>query len=216
MRILSIAVCVRCRVEALEQGRALEYEAPARGQASARGPPPKPGQAFDQPGDHGAAHRVLLRFDMVRGSLGLPLIVCCLAAACSGGAADAPAPVAARGPWPAPAAADVGRSLYQANCVACHQPDGRGLPGVYPSLIGSRVVLGDPGALASWVVQGQRPAALPSGRYPTAMPQFGWMKPAAAASLLTYIRGGFGNTAPAVDAATVARALDPGAPVAGR
>ncbi len=148
---------------------------------------------------------------MARFSLGLPWSLCCLVTACSGGAADAPAPLT-----PAPAAVDVGSSLYQANCIACHQPDGRGLPGVYPSLIGSPVVLGDPGALASWVVEGRRPAALPAGRYPTAMPQFGWMKPAAAAALLTYLRGSFGNAAPAVDAATVARALDPGAPQAGR
>ncbi len=70
------------------------------------------------------------------------------------------------------------------------------------------MVLGDPGALAAWVVQGRRPATLAAGRYPTAMPQFGWMKPAAAAALLTYVRGGFGNAAPAVDAATVARALE--------
>ncbi len=48
---------------------------------------------------------------------------------------------------------------------------------------------------------------MPAGRYPTQMLQFGWMKPADAAALFTYIRSNFGNSAPPVDAATVARAL---------
>jgi hypothetical protein len=37
---------------------------------------------------------------------------------------------------------------------------------------------------------------------------FGWMKDGDAAALLTYIRSNFGNSAPSVDAATVARARD--------
>jgi hypothetical protein len=39
------------------------------------------------------------------------------------------------------------------------------------------------------------------------MPQFGWMKAPDAAALFTYLRSHFGNSAPAVDAATVAGAL---------
>jgi hypothetical protein len=39
------------------------------------------------------------------------------------------------------------------------------------------------------------------------MLQFGWMKPADAAALFTYLRSNFGNSAPPVDAATVAKAL---------
>jgi mono/diheme cytochrome c family protein len=33
--------------------------------------------------------------------------------------------------------------LDDANCIACHSQDARGIPGVYPSLVGSPVVLGD-------------------------------------------------------------------------
>ena len=69
------------------------------------------------------------------------------------------------------------------------------------------MVLGDPAQLALWVVKGQRPASLPSGRYPTQMLQFGWMKPADAAALFSYLRSSFGNAAPPVDTATVAKAL---------
>jgi len=102
----------------------------------------------------------------------------------------------------------LGNRLYESNCVACHQADGRGIPGVYPSLLESPVALGDPKALALWVIKGVRPAALPAGRYPAQMPQFGWLKPADAAALLTYVRASFGNHAPAVDAATVTQAVE--------
>ena len=78
---------------------------------------------------------------------------------------------------------------------------------MYPSLVGSPVLLGDPRELALWVVRGQRPAALPAGRYATLMPQFGWMKPPAAAALFTYLRSHFGNTASAVDPALMAETL---------
>jgi mono/diheme cytochrome c family protein len=83
----------------------------------------------------------------------------------------------------APPASDVGERIYSGNCVPCHQQSGAGIPGVYPSLAGSPVVLGDPQQLARWVIKGQRPVSMPAGRYPTQMLQFGWMKPADAAAL---------------------------------
>jgi len=69
------------------------------------------------------------------------------------------------------------------------------------------VVQGDPAELARWVIKGQRPASMPVGRYPTQMLQFGWLKPADAAALFSYLRSNFGNSAAPVDAAAVARAL---------
>jgi mono/diheme cytochrome c family protein len=74
------------------------------------------------------------------------------------------------------------------------------------------VVLGDPRALARWIVRGERPATLPAGRYPTRMPAFGWLRAADAAALLTFLRTHFGNAAAPVDAATVAAALGGPAP----
>jgi mono/diheme cytochrome c family protein len=107
-----------------------------------------------------------------------------------------------------PRAGQTGAQLYEANCLSCHQSDARGIPSVYPSLVGSPVVRGDPLDLALWVVNGRRPPSMPAGRYATTMPPFGWMKPADAAALFTYLRSSFGNAAPAVDAATVSRALE--------
>jgi mono/diheme cytochrome c family protein len=107
----------------------------------------------------------------------------------------------------APTPAAVGERIYNGNCVPCHQQSGVGIPGVYPSLAGSPVVQGDPKELALWVIKGQRPASMPVGRYSTQMLQFGWMKPADAAALFSYLRSSFGNSAPPVDAETVAKAL---------
>ncbi len=106
-------------------------------------------------------------------------------------------------------AAEIGERIYGGNCVPCHQQNGAGIPGVYPSLAGSAVVTGDPVELARWVMQGQRPHSMPAGRYSTQMLQFGWMKPADAAALFSYLRSNFGNAAAPVDAATVAKALGP-------
>jgi mono/diheme cytochrome c family protein len=134
-------------------------------------------------------------------------------AACSsktaGTAANLSAPAGpAAGPTAgATAAPDAGERIFNGNCVACHQQNAAGLPGIYPSLIGSPVVLGDPAALALWVIKGQRPVSMPAGRYSTMMLQFGWLKDADAAALFTYLRSNFGNSAPPVDAATVAKAL---------
>jgi alcohol dehydrogenase (quinone), cytochrome c subunit len=107
---------------------------------------------------------------------------------------------------PATAAADVGARLYAQNCVPCHREDGAGIPTVYPPLAASPVVQGDPVQLAEWVLSGKRPPSMPAGRYSTQMLLFGWLKDPDAAALLSYVRSSFGNSAPPVDAATVAKA----------
>jgi mono/diheme cytochrome c family protein len=121
---------------------------------------------------------------------------------CSAGRSEPPPPAADDDSGP-----DTGARIYSGNCLACHQQDARGLAGVYPSLVASPVLLGDPQELALWVIEGRRPAGMPAGRYSTVMPRFGWMKAQDAAALFTYMRSQFGNSAPPVDAATVARAL---------
>jgi mono/diheme cytochrome c family protein len=136
-------------------------------------------------------------------------------AACSAGTpgasqADSGSPPPAAGVLPVnggPSAGEAGARIYGGNCVPCHQENGAGIPGVYPSLAGSPVVLGDPAELALWVLRGQRPASIPAGRYSTQMLQFGWMKPADSAALFSYVRSNFGNSAAPVDAAAVEKAL---------
>jgi mono/diheme cytochrome c family protein len=123
-------------------------------------------------------------------------------AACS----EQSAPTAATGASAGPA--DRGAVLYVQDCIPCHREKGQGVPNVYPSLSGSPAVIGDPIELAQWVLSQKRPATIPAGRYPTQMLLFGWMKDEDAAALLTYIRANFGNSAPPVDAATVAKARE--------
>jgi mono/diheme cytochrome c family protein len=120
-------------------------------------------------------------------------------AGCSGQSSSPPAAAAV-------APADLGARLYAQNCVPCHREDGKGVPEVYPSLAGSPVVNGDPVALARWVLNGTRPQSMPTGRYAAQMLLFGWLKDQDAAALFTYIRSHFGNSAPPVEAATVAGA----------
>ena len=115
------------------------------------------------------------------------------------------APGSAAGPS---ASADRGAELYAQNCVPCHHENGEGVPKVFPALSGSPAVLGDPIELAQWVLSQKRPASIPAGRYPTQMLLFGWMNDSDAAAVLTYIRSHFGNTAPAVDAATIAKSRE--------
>ena len=123
------------------------------------------------------------------------------------GAPTARAAAAAAASDAGASAAQAGARIYSGNCVPCHQQTGMGIAGVYPSLAGSPIVLGDPAQLALWVIKGQRPSSMPAGRYPTQMLQFGWMKPADAAALFSYLRSNFGNSAAPVDAAAVAEAL---------
>jgi mono/diheme cytochrome c family protein len=128
------------------------------------------------------------------------LLAAMLLAACSPQAGNEATGAGAQPP------ADLGARLYNQNCVPCHREDGVGVPTVYPSLARSAVAQGDPVQLAQWVLSGKRPPTMPAGRYSTQMLLFGWMKDADAAALLTYVRSHFGNHAPAVDAATVAKA----------
>jgi mono/diheme cytochrome c family protein len=105
-------------------------------------------------------------------------------------------------------AAERGATLYAQNCVPCHHENGEGVPKVFPSLSGSPAVVGNPIELAQWVLSQKRPASIPAGRYPTQMLLFGWMSNEDAAALLTYIRSHFGNSAPPVDSALIAKSRE--------
>ncbi|CAG9168144.1 cytochrome c [Cupriavidus respiraculi] len=101
-----------------------------------------------------------------------------------------------------------GKQLYAANCQACHQATGQGLPGVFPPLAGSPFVTGDAQIPAQILLHGLTgPVEVLGATYNGAMPAFGeQLGDAEIAALLTHIRAEWGNGAPAVDAATVAAA----------
>jgi mono/diheme cytochrome c family protein/glucose/arabinose dehydrogenase len=91
---------------------------------------------------------------------------------------------------------DSGRSVYAANCLGCHQDDGRGLPGLAPPLAGSAMVLAPAGVTARIVLNGKEGAV---GLMP---PIGGKMSDDEVAAVLTYIRREWGNTGSPIDAAT--------------
>ena len=81
---------------------------------------------------------------------------------------------------------DRGAKVYASNCVACHQATGKGVPGAFPALEGSKVVLGR---------QDDQIAILLNGKQGTAMASFKQLSDVELAAVSTYTRNAFGNKA---------------------
>lgn len=99
-----------------------------------------------------------------------------------------------------------GAALYAAQCAACHQASGQGLPGVFPPLAGSEWVLGKDSTAAAILLHGvQGPLTVKGATYNGVMPAFkDSLNDAQIAALLTHIRSQWGNAAGAVTPETVA------------
>jgi len=104
------------------------------------------------------------------------------------------------------AVAQDGAELYMTRCMSCHQMNGRGVPGVFPSLSGSEWVNDDKGVLIRIVLNGMTgPLEVKGERYSGAMPPWQtFLTDEEAASLLTYVRSSWDNDATAVTAEEVA------------
>lgn len=101
-----------------------------------------------------------------------------------------------------PAQAADGQKLFLDNCAACHRPNGVGVPGAFPALAGSKLALGDPKEPIGRVLNGKG-----------GMPSFkAELSDADIASVLTYVRGSWGNKAKPVAATQVALLRGGGAP----
>lgn len=106
-----------------------------------------------------------------------------------------------------PEIAHPGETVYNALCLNCHQPGGKGLPGVYPPLEGSEWVSGDPATLIKIVLHGLTgPIQVAGTEYgkavPVPMPPMG-LDDQQTADVLTYIRASFGHKSPPVTPAEV-------------
>jgi mono/diheme cytochrome c family protein len=138
-----------------------------------------------------------------------------LAAAKSGDLSTRAADLLARLEWPgkpgAAAAAtpltpaeqarfESGRTIYQTLCQACHQPNGRGLEKIAPSLIGSEFALAaSPGIPIRIVLNGKEGTV-------ALMPPLGsLLTDEQIAAALTYIRREWGHTAAPIDPSAVAQ-----------
>ena len=95
----------------------------------------------------------------------------------------------------AAAAPPKGGDLFQQNCSACHQPNGKGIPGAFPALAGAKFVVGPAAAPVTVVFNGR--AGMPTFRDDLDDQQI--------AAVLSYVRSSWGNKAPPVDPRLVAQ-----------
>ena len=82
-------------------------------------------------------------------------------------------------------AKDKGEKIYNANCVACHQATGKGMPPAFPPLAGSKVVLG---------ASDQQIGVLLNCRPGTAMQAFAQLSNSEIAAVITFTKNSFGNS----------------------
>ena len=78
-----------------------------------------------------------------------------------------------------------GEKVYAGTCLACHQANGKGIPGTFPELDGSKITNG-PKAEHIKIVM--------NGKAGTAMVAFKHMSDVDIAAVITYVRNAWGNT----------------------
>ncbi|MCL4800353.1 MAG: cytochrome c oxidase subunit II [Burkholderiales bacterium] len=86
--------------------------------------------------------------------------------------------------WDLAALAERGEKVYQANCVACHQPNGKGQPPAFPALSGSKLVNGPKADQIGLVL---------NGKQGTAMASFKQLSDVELAAVITYTRNSWAN-----------------------
>ena len=87
--------------------------------------------------------------------------------------------------WTVAELAARGEKVYAANCVACHQANGKGVPGAFPALDGSQMVNGPQDGQISILLNGKN--AMPSWK--------GTLSDTEIAAVITYTRNNWSNKA---------------------
>ena len=88
-----------------------------------------------------------------------------------------------------------GKRLF-GHCMSCHQPNGRGLPPIYPPLDESPYVTGSPDILAKILLNGlEGPITVAGREYNQSMPPSPARSDADIAAIMTYVRQAWGNNA---------------------
>ena len=83
-----------------------------------------------------------------------------------------------------------GEKVYAANCVACHQANGKGIPAAFAALDGSPIVNGPKAAQIDVLLNG-----LKSGKFPSEMPAQKNLSDSDIAAVITYTRNNWSNKA---------------------
>jgi nitrite reductase (NO-forming) len=94
---------------------------------------------------------------------------------------------------------DKGKSVFLQTCFACHQPNGQGLPNVFPPLAGSDYLMADKQRSIGIVLRGCNGEVNVNGRkYVSSMPALSVLSDKQIADVLTYVRNSWGNSGQAV------------------
>ena len=102
-----------------------------------------------------------------------------------------------------------GAAVYARTCLACHQPTGKGLPPVFPSIAGTPSVVGNPELPIKFILQGlMGPITIEGTTYNSMMPPVGGVSDQDIADVLTYVRQSFGNRGTIVTPAQVKAVRD--------
>jgi uncharacterized protein len=106
---------------------------------------------------------------------------------------------------PDPAVHARGETVYGRTCIACHGPDGKGVPGAFPPLDGTEWLVGDPSIPIRIVVNGLHgPIEVAGQTYNNVMAPIGAaLTDAEIADVLTFVRQSWSNDAPPVAEETV-------------
>ncbi len=101
----------------------------------------------------------------------------------------------------------LGKRTFSQVCIICHQAMGQGVPGIYPPLAHSEWAQGSEERIISIVLHGLTGHIKVDGKeFNNTMAPFGAaLKDDQIANALTYVRQEWGNKAPPVDSATVAK-----------
>ena len=101
-----------------------------------------------------------------------------------------------------PKRASLGEAIYEKSCLACHQPNGKGLPGIYPPLVGNPRVDGDKERLIKIVLHGLTgPLQLGDASFggqesSVPMPALGGLTDSEIAEVLNYLRSSNNKVTP--------------------
>ena len=99
-----------------------------------------------------------------------------------------------------------GEALYTRYCLACHQADGNGVPGMHPTLVKTDWVLGDKERLIGIVLNGMKGSVTINGEeFNSIMAPMSFINDQDIADILTYVRSNFGNDASEVTPEEVAK-----------
>jgi nitrite reductase (NO-forming)/hydroxylamine reductase len=116
------------------------------------------------------------------------------------------AEMAAAGANALPAQIAAGETVFKAACIPCHQPDGKGLPGMFPPLAGSDFLQADKKRAVGIVLHGLQGKVTVLGKtFDAAMPPMSQLSDSDIANVLTFVLNSWGNSGGSVSTGEVAQ-----------